>query len=204
MPKRTIKRDVILGGIDKEIATVKADIATAEAEMAVHRSNLSSLYAVEHALEKLRKQTAASLAPQPRQSAAMTDTKATPRCTECGYVQASISHKDTNLPDYHEFVSPQKPKKKSSTKKQAGLPVGCVATPATPRRSPTCSQCGTGINDSSHTNNVLADFHPFVSSIPADSAQPPSSANDGESNGTASSEVETVAAGVVAHGASGD
>jgi hypothetical protein len=67
MAKRTTKRDVILEGIDKEIASVKADIATAEAEMAVHRSNLSSLYTVEHALEKLRRQTAESLAPQPRQ-----------------------------------------------------------------------------------------------------------------------------------------
>jgi len=249
--KRTTKRDVILEGIDKEIASVKADIASAEAEMAIHRGNLSSLYAVEHALEKLRRQTAESLAPQPRRATTKSNggiaraSKDSPsrgkgQCAHeypdnrfCGQPDTDPIHAEDNDDVFaHAFIA-SGARKKSSPKKQARLPVGCVATlpsndevcgafednvllhydkgyadyhsfvkPATPRRGPTCSQCGTDINDNSHINNALADFHPFVSSIPADSAQPPSSANGGENSSILNSVDETVSEGVAAGGSS--
>jgi hypothetical protein len=205
MAKRTTKRDVILEGIDKEIASVKADIAATEAEIAVYRSDLSSLYAVGHALEKLRRQTAESLAPQPRQSAATAKTKPIPRCAVCGYAEASVSHRDEKLPDYHKYVpsqEPQKPKKKPSTKKPAGLPTS--SSEDLMDRRPAPDEMCTYISDDGRGNDaecrsVQADpihdksmgyggYHPFQPSSAAHSAQPKSSANGAESNGTANSE----------------
>jgi len=193
MSKRTTKRDLILEGIDKEIASVKADISTAEAEMAVYRSNLSSLYAVEHALEKLREKTATSLAPQPRQSAGTqvttnSDTVRTPKqpplCAHifkedgapCKEPKDSPVHENGHYTDYHKFVPPLK---KSSTKKRAGLPSENVS----PRRC--CATvddnggemtCGKPENDSVHDLTYLSS-HPFLAPSPARNAQQSSPAN---------------------------
>jgi hypothetical protein len=140
MAKRTTKRDVILEGIDKEIASVKADIATAEAEMAVHRSNLSSLYAVGHALEKLRRQTAESLTPQSCQLATKPNggiagtTKDSPsrdkgQCAHeypdnrfCGQPNTDPIHAEDNDDVLaHAFIA-SGARRKSSPKKHARLP----------------------------------------------------------------------------------
>jgi hypothetical protein len=215
MAKRTTKRDVILEGIDKEIASVKADIAIAEAEMAVYRSDLSSLYAVEHALEKLRRQTAESLAPQPRQPATK-PTSSTSRASKdspgrskdqcaheypdnrfCGQPDTDPIHAEDNDDVFaHAFIA-SGARKKSSTKKQAGLPVGCVATLLS-----NGEVCGAFEDNALHYDKGYADYHPFVSSIPADSAQPPSSANGGENSSILNSVDETVSEGVAAGGSS--
>jgi hypothetical protein len=218
--KRTTKRDVILEGIDREIASVKTDIATAEAEMAVYRSNLSSLYAVEHALEKLRKQTVELLAPQsrqPRKTKPATRTVKGELCGRCQGAKNHFIHSDKDAEGYHEFVSPAKLTKKLSPKKRAGLPTS-PSEDLMDRRPAPDEMCAyisdDGRGNGAECRSVQADpihdksmgyggYHPFQP-LPsaAHSAQPLSSANGVESNGTASSEVETVAAGVAAHGAS--
>jgi hypothetical protein len=216
---RTTKRDVILEGIDKEIASVKADIAATEAEMAVHRGNLSSLYAVEHALEKLRKQTAESLAPQPRQpvtkpaSSTSRASKDSPsrgkgQCAHeypnnrfCGQPNTDPIHAEDNDDVFaHAFIV-SGARKKSSIKKRARLPqVDTFADELCQHVFDGGLVCNEPPDTNIHHLRGVTNFHPFVSL--ARGAQPPSSANGVESNGTASSEVETVAAGVVAHGAS--
>jgi hypothetical protein len=189
MAKRTTKRDLILEGIDKEIASVKADIATAEAEIAVYRSDLSSLYAVEHALEKLRKQTAESLAPQSRQP---TKTKPATRT-----VKGELT-------------------KKLSPKKRAGLPTS--SSEDLMDRRPAPDEMCTYISDDgrgsgAECRSVQADpihdksmgyggYHPFQPSSAAHSAQPPSSANGVGSSSILNSVDETVSEGVAAGGSS--
>jgi hypothetical protein len=171
---RTTKRDVILEGIDKEIASVKADIATAEAEIEVHRSDLSSLYAVEHALEKLRRQTAESLTPQPRQSTTKSNggtsraSKDSPsrgkdQCAHeypdnrfCGQPNTDPIHAEDNDDVFaHAFIT-SGARKKSSTKKHAGLP-RCR------HEYPNHTICRESESDAIHAEGapyVLA--HPFV------------------------------------------
>jgi hypothetical protein len=148
--------------------------------MAVHRGNLSSLYAVEHALERLRRQTAESLAPQSRQLV----TK-----PASGISRAS---KD----------SLSRATKKSSPKKHARLPASSSEDLMDRRPAPDemCAYISDdGRGNGAECRSVQADpihdksmgyggYHPFQLSSAAHSAQPPSSANGGESGSTANPE----------------
>jgi hypothetical protein len=249
MGRRTSKDKQILKDARQGIEAATFETVKLQAERDELDSRLMVARAVVAALTESYAKLEKSLAPQPRQPAtktraASTDTATEQRCAfrfvdlngkVCGSApEAAIHDPAQGSERLHAFQSAVKPPKKSSAKKRAELPVGCVATlpsngevcgafednalhydkgyadyhpfvkPATPRRSPTCSQCSTGINDNSHTNNALADFHPFVSSIPADCAQPPSSANGVGSSSTANSGTQPDSVSVAAHGASGD
>lgn len=163
-------------------------------------------------VKAIYEQMEVDLAPQPRQPAATGTTTKLPLM--CAYVfpddgpyagntctanENGIIHRDSRQAGHHIFVSPAKSKKKSSPKKRAGLPVGCVAT------LPSNGEiCGAFEDNALHYDKEYADYHPFVkpamSSIPADSAQPPSSANGMGSSSILNSVDETVSAGVAAGG----
>ncbi len=197
---RTIAKQ-ILDEAKQRVITAEADVNAAVIELEKAQAVLSSCRVGYAALQK-------SLAPQPRQSAGTTKVVSKPdekRCAykfsdlnekECGgFLDAPIHDSDYGSERYHEFQPPAKPKKKSSPKKRAGLPVDRVKENERCRHVFHDGTACLGLCDQNiHQLRGVTNYHPFQPQADAQDAAQSSSTNGAGAFTTANSEAVAASA----------
>lgn len=138
-------------------------------------------------------------------------------CADCDYTKRHFIHDDATRTGYHEFQSSTKKpagkggggksKREVSLRQQIGSAVQGSGNNLQPRCTAMIDdnggemECSETVDSNVHHKQTDPNYHPFVP--PAQPAINPSSANGEVTDSTASSGMETGAAGVAHHGASG-